>query len=147
MSAPFRQGLPRVLVDTSAYFAFINAREANHQPAQAIARRLATLRSQLYTTNFVVAETHALLLTRLGRAVALRFIEEIDASTTLTIRIDEADEQRAREIIRSYPDKSFSLVDATSFAVMERLRIGAAFTFDRNFAQYGLLVVSPQSGT
>ncbi len=82
MSIPFQQSLRRVLVDTSAYFAFINAREVNYQPAQAIARRLATLRSQLYTTNFVVAETHALLLTRLGRAVAWRFLEELDQSAT-----------------------------------------------------------------
>jgi predicted nucleic acid-binding protein len=141
MSAHEPGGLPRVLVDTSAYFAFINVRESNYPHAQAVGRRLAALRSQLYTTNFVVAETHALLLTRLGRHIALRFLQEIDTSTTLTVRVDEADEQRARAIIRQYADKSFSLTDATSFAVMERLRIDAAFTFDRNFAQYGLRIV------
>ena len=141
MSAHIPSGLPRVLVDTSAYFAFINVRESNYPHAQAIARRLTALGSQLYTTNFVVAETHALLLTRLGRHIALRFLQEIDTSTTLTVRVDEADEQRARAIIRQYADKSFSLTDATSFAVMGRLRIDAAFTFDRNFAQYGLHIV------
>jgi uncharacterized protein len=141
MSARGQSTFPRVLVDTSAYFAFIDVRDGNHPHAQAIARRLAALRSQLYTTNFVVAETHALLLTRLGRHIALRFLQEIDTSTTLTVRVDEANEQRARAIIEQYADKSFSLADATSFAVMERLRIAAAFTFDRNFAQYGLHVV------
>ena len=53
---------------------------------------------------------------------------------------------RAREIIRQYEDKSFSLTDATSFAVMERLRISYAFTFDRNFAQYGFTILTPSSG-
>ena len=43
----------------------------------------------------------------------------------------------AREIVFGYSDKDFSLTDATSFAVMERLRIPQAFTLDQNFAQFG----------
>ena len=49
----------------------------------------------------------------------------------------QRDERRAREIVFGYADKDFSLTDATSFAVMERLRIPQAFTLDRNFAQFG----------
>ena len=35
------------------------------------------------------------------------------------------------------------MTDAISFAVMERLHITRAFTFDRHFAQYGFTVLSP----
>jgi predicted nucleic acid-binding protein len=49
-------------------------------------------------------------------------------------------------IIYQYDDKDFSLTDATSFAVMERLRVPAAFTFDRHFAQYGFTVLTATSG-
>jgi len=38
---------------------------------------------------------------------------------------------------RVYTDKTFSYVDCSSFAVMERLRITAAFAFDPHFEQYG----------
>ena len=42
----------------------------------------------------------------------------------------------ARTILRQYSDKGFSLLDATSFAVMERLGIDTALSFDKHFAQY-----------
>ena len=136
------QGLLRTFVDTSAYFAFTSSQDAFHQSAQTIALRLAAERWRLFTTNFVVAETHALLLARLGRVIALNFLREIDRSSTTALRVSPADEERAREILVQYDDKNFSLTDATSFAVMERFGILHALAFDRNFAQYGLSVLS-----
>jgi predicted nucleic acid-binding protein len=56
----------------------------------------------------------------------------------IIVRVTPEDEAKAREITYRYDDKDFSLTDATSFAVMERLGIRAAFTFDRDFRQYGL---------
>ena len=53
-----------------------------------------------------------------------------------------ADEERAKQILFQYDDKDFSFADAISFAVMERLAIGLAFTFDRDFAQYGFTVLT-----
>jgi predicted nucleic acid-binding protein len=55
--------------------------------------------------------------------------------------VGQADEERAKEIIYQYRDKRFSMTDATSYAIMERHRIGVAFTFDHNFVQYGLQVL------
>lgn len=130
------------LVDTSAYFALTDSRETTHQAARVIATRLGTERWRLFTTNFIVAETHALLLARLGRDPAARVLQEIDRGSITIVRVTAADEQRARKIIYQYDDKEFSLTDATSFAVMERLKIPYAFTFDRNFTQYGLTVLT-----
>lgn len=131
----------RVLIDTSAYFILTDAGEGTHQRATAIQSRLIQEAWHLFTTNYILAETHALLLTRLGRDVAARVLQEIDRSTVTIVRVSAADERRAREIIYQYQDKEFSLTDGTSFAVMERLRIGVAFTLDRNFTQYGLQVL------
>jgi predicted nucleic acid-binding protein len=140
--APLPLHLRRVFIDTSAFFALTAPRDDDHHTALAIQQRLITERWRLYTTNLVLAETHALLLTRLGRTIALRTLQRIDHSTTTIIRISVADETRAREIIIQYDDKDFSFTDAASFAVMERLRIPHAFTFDRNFTQYGLPVLT-----
>ena len=133
----------RAFVDSSAYFALSASRDASHAGAIAIVRRLIAQRWRMFTTNFIVAETHALLLTRVDRRTAARVLAEIDHSTTTIVRASARDERRARQIIARYDDKDFSLTDATSFAVMERLRIGWAFTFDSDFAQYGIPVMKP----
>ncbi len=57
------------------------------------------------------------------------------------IRVTDGDERRAREIVIRYEDKSYSLVDATSFAAMERTGLTAAFTFDRHFRRFGLPIL------
>ena len=131
----------RVFIDTSAYFTLTDQRERNHPQALSVRNRLIAGRWRLFTTDFILAETHALLLVRLGRATAARVLQEIDRSLVTIVRVSAADERRARQIVAQYDDKDFSLTDATSFAVMERLRIGTAFSFDRTFAQYGLQVV------
>jgi uncharacterized protein len=134
----------RALVDTSAFYATIDVSERDHRAAVEISRRLARERWRLFTTNYVVAEIHALVLIRVNRSAAERVLDELDVSPTTIVRAIEGDEQRARAIIRQYRDKSFSLTDAISFAVMERLGIAQAFTFDRNFAQYGLPMLAAE---
>ena len=134
----------RVFVDTSAYFAAVNRHDAGHESAATYMQGLVDARRRLVTTNFVLAELHALLLTRLDRRVAARVLAEVDASAlTTVVRVAARDERRAREIISGYTDKDFSLTDATSFAVMERLHIGQAFTLDRNFLQFGWALLNP----
>ena len=50
---------PGVFVDTSAFVALIRRNDEHHQNALIIAERLKQQRIRLYTTNFVIAETHA----------------------------------------------------------------------------------------
>jgi uncharacterized protein len=136
----------RALIDTSAFVALIVSREQDHAAARRTQARLIAERWHLFTTNFIVAEAHALMLAREGRAPAARALQAMDHGTATIVRVEEGDERRARQIIHHYTDKDFSLTDALSFAVMERLRIGHAFTFDRHFAQYGFAVLGPAAG-
>ena len=134
-----------VFVDTGGYFALTSSRDQNHPAAVAVMRALIAGRFRLYTSNLVLAELHALLLTRIGRRTAFDTLTAIDASDMTIIRVTRDDEARARQIIARYDDKNFSLTDATSFAMMDRLGITRAFTFDANFSQYGLTVLTPDS--
>jgi len=128
----------RALVDTSAYYALIDRGERTHQDAVVIQQRLMQERWRLWTTNFILAEIPALTLSRLGYHTALTALQRIDASNTIIIRVTADHERSARALIVRYHDKAFSLTDALSFVVMERLDISHAFSFDHNFTQYGL---------
>ncbi len=142
MNARSSPALRRVLMDSSAYYALTTDRDPNHAAAYSILTRFARESPRLFTTNLIVAETHALLLARLGHATAVRFLTELDRSSTALIRVSAKDEQRARAIIYQYDDKDFS-TDATSFAVMERLHIAHAFAFDHHFTQFGVTILGP----
>ena len=50
------------------------------------------------------------------------------------------DRFKAITLLKRYQDTDFSLTDATSFIVMERLELKTAITFDDHFSQYGFIV-------
>jgi predicted nucleic acid-binding protein len=132
-----------VFVDSSAFYALLDPRDANRMSATAMAQRLSAEGWQLYTTNFVRAEAHALILNRFTHQAADRFLAQLRESSAPTLLyVTRDDEERALELITRYHDKNFSLVDATSFVIMERMGIPRAFTFDHNFTQYGLQVLT-----
>lgn len=100
-------------VDTSAFFATLD-RDDRHSAR--VAERLASEES-LIATDHVLFETWRLTRDRLGQGVADRF--------WAALRIGE-----------SFPDQSFSIVDRTSFTVMERLGVHRAISLDDDFAVY-----------
>lgn len=127
-----------VIVDTSAIYALLDRSDANHTRAVAILGRLRDSGDTVVITNLILAETHALLLSKLGYAVARSWL---GGQVWPVERVLPEDEERAVDIIRSYEDKTFSYTDATTFAVAERLGIRRAFAFDKRFVQFGLSLV------
>lgn len=111
----------RVFIDTSAFVGLADARDQEAVSANRIMGRMTIERWEAVTSNFILAETHALLLQRRDRQVALDTLRFIERGAVIVLRVSEPDEHRAREIIEQDDDKAFTLTDATSFAVMERL--------------------------
>ena len=136
----------QLFVDTSAYFALTDRRDENHEVAVSVIHQIIRERTELLTTNYIVVETHTLLLNRIGYTTALQVIEELYKSQTRIYRVREAEERKALDIIRLYTDKKFSLVDAISFATMERFHVTQAFAFDHHFAQYGFSLLPATKG-
>jgi predicted nucleic acid-binding protein len=96
----------------------------------------------IVTSNLVVAETHALLLRRIGREVALRFVREVRREPLRVVQSTPELEARAvEEWLARFDDQGLSLADGVSFAVMSLRGISEALTLDRHFAVAGFSVV------
>lgn len=91
---------------------------------------------RLVTSDHVLVESWRLLSHRLGFAAAERQWAAIRAGALAIEPVGVADLEVAFGIGQDFPDQGFSIVDRTSFAVMQRLGILRAATFDKHFAIY-----------
>ncbi len=121
-----------LFVDTSVWYAAANASDMDNARAKGI---LGT-GEVLVTTDHVLLETWFLLRNHLHRKAAEQFWEGLRAGVVPIEPVGLADLEIAWQIGLAFPDQDFSLVDRTSFAVMRRLGIDRAASFDNHFAVF-----------
>ncbi len=127
--------MDRVFVDTSAWYALVDAGDPDHGAVSSFMRRN-TL--PLLTTSYVLDETLTLLKARLGHRPAVAFGEMARASKhCLLLHVTQDDEEEAWAVFKQHHDKVWSFTDCTSMAVMNRLGVRTAFALDEHFEQMG----------
>jgi len=90
----------------------------------------------LLTTDQVLVETWVLLRYRVHRNAAERFWEGLRAGAASIECVVAADLEAAWLIGQDFLDQDFSIVDRTSFAVMQRLGVTRVASFDDDFAVF-----------
>lgn len=135
----------QVFVDTGGFVALLVAEDRMHSRAVELFDSAIRERWALVTTNAVVVETYSVLLARArdGRRAAIAFLDAVEASGGALVveRIHLGDDRAAASLVRAHSDKTYSLCDALSFVVMERLGITSAISFDRHFREYGRFTI------
>lgn len=121
-----------LFVDTSAWYAAADSGDLSNARSRAILSG----GERLVTTDHVLIETWLLLRHRLHRQAAERFWEGLRVGVAVIEPITAADLEAAWGIGQTFPDQDFSIVDRTSFAVMQRLGIRRVATFDNDFAVF-----------
>jgi uncharacterized protein len=121
-----------IFVDSSAWFAVVVAKDRNNGRAKSV---LQTERHHV-TTDHVIVETWLLLNSRYRHDAAERFWAMIRGGAVRVEIATSADLEAAWAIGEIFADQDFSIVDRTSFAVMERLGITRVASFDDHFAVY-----------
>ena len=133
--------MKRVFVDTGGFYSFTDADDEFHEKSCTLFEKAAAESWRLTTTNYVVAETHALILSRLGRKIALGYLQGIFTGSTLVERVTKQDENDALQLLIAHRDKDYSFCDVTSFLIMERLKVFEVIAFDDHFRQYGKFII------
>jgi uncharacterized protein len=132
-----------VFVDSGAWIALALSRDPLHAQARNHWDLLHRAGAKLCTSVPVVTETFTFLDRNANRDVALTWKEAIYGRGTATILACELrDLEQSWSYFRRPDLHKLSAVDATSFAIMKRLRIRIAYAFDHHFAVAGFRLVA-----
>ncbi|MFA4640536.1 type II toxin-antitoxin system VapC family toxin [Pyrococcus kukulkanii] len=128
-----------IYMDTGALIAFFNTKDENHAKAVAFFKESVTKGIRFVVGRPVLMEFLNGTSKRVGKRTALELKNIILSSEFIIIENEtEEDWNKAWKIFEKFEDyDGMDLVDCLSFAIMERLRIITAFTFDHDFEIYG----------
>ena len=125
----------KTFVDTSAFYVLADTSDRHHSAARKVYEELIG-KEELVTTDYVLLECWFLISHHLSRNAALKFWDFLLSGAVELVMAERKDLENARKIVAEYKAPNFSLVDAVDFAVMDRLGITKAFTFDIHFRIY-----------
>ena len=120
-----------IFVDTGAFLSnFVNS-DPDHISVKAIFEKNY---EELVTTSDVIAET----INWLTRKVHSKLVQDvgivlIEEELARIINIDYEDRLEALDTLKKYSDQKLNFTDATSFAVIKRLKIKKVLSLDKHF--------------
>jgi len=124
-----------IFVDSSAWYAAANRGDRQNSRA----KQLLKTDEPLVTSDHVLVETWRLIHHFISANAAEAFWDGLRKGVATVEQTTSADLESAWAIGEHFQDQDFSLVDRTSFALMQRLGISRVITFDNDFAifRYG----------
>lgn len=128
-------------IDTSAFLAILNASDQFHHSARETWKELLESESPLFTSNYILLETTALLQHRFG-IEALRLFERDLLPVVEIYWVDQPIHEQGMSALLVVNRRDLSLVDCTSFEIMRQKGLKKVFTFDAHFAQQAFETLS-----
>jgi uncharacterized protein len=129
-----------VFIDTSALLAILNETDQYHQPAKQAWIELLSSDSIIFSSNYVIVETTALLQHRFG-IEALRLFENDVQPVIKLIWVDEQVHKLGMGILLAANRRNLSLVDCTSFEIIRQANLVNVFSFDPHFSEQGFTMM------
>ena len=134
--------MTKLFVDTSGWASFFNSKEPTHKQASQILMTAYRDRYTVVTSNYILAELVSLLHSplRISRPTIFAIVDTIKSTPYVDIvHIDLAIDSDAWDLCKSRIDKAWSLVDCSSFVIMQQHNIQQALTTDHHFEQAGFI--------
>ncbi len=136
--------LPRDLFcDTSFFYACLDPRDRNHEPAMALVAEADVASATLYATWDIVSETVTLLRYRKNYQTALAFLTEVKPALRIVPYGDRVYSE-AEDVFRGVArDRRLSFCDAISFVIVTTLLDHMpCLAFDEDFRRLGLTIMT-----
>ncbi len=128
-----------VYLDTGALIALATSSDRFHDQAIEYFKRALKDGTRFVTGRPVLVEYIDGVAKRVGKSEGIKELRLLESTATIRIEPETADDWvRGRELFLRYDDHPIDLTDSLSFAMMDRMGLKAAFTFDRDFAVHGL---------
>jgi len=131
-----------LFVDTSGWAYLVDRHDPLHRDVYAVYQHALKRQRLLVTTNYVLAELVALLSSRssIPRHQILLYVDALRAAPHVEIiHINAEFDAEAWSLLKARVDKSWSLVDASSFVIMSTYGMKEALTTDHHFTQAGFV--------
>jgi len=130
----------KLLADSSALLALYLRDEENHARASEFQRRETGARFVI--TDLILGEVATRMAARAGPRRAADVARALLASRRYEVLFsDAALFAEALGVMEKFADKRLSLTDCASFALMAKLGIDAAFSFDNDFRDCGFAML------
>lgn len=133
-----------VFVDTSAFYAILDADDEEHDQASEVWENLVPGET-LVTSNYVLLETSALSQNRLGME-SVRAFEDAVTPLLRVLWVDANVHRQAMAAVLTAGRRRLSLVDCSSFVLMRAHGLQTAFAFDDHFHEQGLEIIPKTAG-
>jgi predicted nucleic acid-binding protein len=134
--------MPNIFADTAGWGHLVDRTQAYHDQAVILYRQARQQRRTFITTNCILTELVALLISplRIPRPQIIAFIAGLKAAPHVDIvHVDPTLDAQAWQLFTERSDKEWSLVDCASFVVMRQRGLLEAFTTDHHFEQAGFV--------
>jgi len=133
----------QVFVDSDAFVALARERDASHERALVLLKKLIRKQVVFHTSNYVFSESITVISLRENHAAALEFIEQMQSpeSSYILMRADDDLDNQAISTFQKQTSKNTSFVDCANMAFMRQLHADAIFSFDAVYRKNGFALV------
>ena len=124
-------------LDTSGIFALLVRTDERHAEALRAWQDIERQSDSLYTTNYVILETCALLHHRVGKHAVRAFCQDFLPATTI-VWVNEESHTQALAVYLEAGRQRPSLVDHVSFQSIRSIPCQSVLAFDQHFKDQGI---------
>ena len=133
-----------LFIDTSGWAYFLDRKDPLNSIVVSLVKQAVIQQRRLITTNYIITELVALLSSRYHQPrqqvmIAIKAVK-MDPSVEI-VHIERSIDDEAWALLEARLDKEWSLVDASSFIIMQRFGMKEALTTDHHFTQAGFIRV------